>query len=435
MNVLERKVLAEGFIDCLCRRRRHGGKCDGYNMDVKREWLCLLVKRVLTKTRLSAEEQERLARTDVGSILDMADKHKVLQLLYDLLTELPVLPAGERNRLQFVAESTVRQSYRLLFLTAYLTEKMERAGIPVLVLKGCGAAAWYPVPEYRKSGDIDLCFRDKESALAALSLLQEEGWYRKQEEHAHHHICCCNSGGIDVELHVSLAETFDNRALNEKLAELLPVIMRERVYRDVMGITLPVPADAHQALQLLLHMLHHFLRAGFGLKLLCDWVVFWNQAEEETAVRFRSLAGDCGLEGFARAVTLVCEKYLGLEENRVYPAPEEAENGLKEYFSLDYGEKLMQEILEAGEFGAAGDRMVALRRKSLAGYCREFHHQMRITYAKESKKVFLWPVLWIKTLMGFVKNNKRFHRASLRGILKKAGERAELVEEMRLFER
>lgn len=418
-----------------CRRVRHDGKCDGYYMDVKEEWLCLLVKRALTTTELSAKEQEQLALTDIGSILNMADTHKVLQLLYDLLMEPSVLPEGEKNRLQFVAESTVRQSYRLLFLTGHLTNKLEQAGIPVLVLKGSGAAVWYPVPEYRKSGDIDLCFQDKDSALAALSLLQEEGWYRKQKEHAHHHICCCNSGGIDVELHIRLAEVFDNRELNEKLEELLPVFMGERIYRDVMGITLPVLADACQAFQLLLHMLHHFLRSGFGLKLLCDWVVFWNQMDGETALRFRSLASDCGLEGFARAVTLVCEKYLGLEENKVYPSKEEGGADTKEYFPRDYGEKLMLEILEAGEFGAAGDRMVALRKKSLAGYCREFHHQMRINYAKESKKVFMWPVLWTKTLIGFIRNNKRFHRASLRGILKKAGERAELVEKMRLFER
>ncbi|MCM1568694.1 MAG: nucleotidyltransferase family protein [Roseburia sp.] len=409
-------------------------------LDGNTKWLCLLVKRALTASGLSEKEQELLTGADINGIWELAERHRVLALVYDVLEGQACLGEKERDRLQRVAASTVRQSYRLLFLSRQLIDILERADIPVLVLKGSGVAAWYPVPEYRKSGDIDLCFRDRESALEALSLLQKEGWHRKEEEHASHHICCSNEKGIDVELHIRLAEAFDSGELNRKLEELTPVFLEERCRREVMGVALPVPRDAHQALSLLLHMLHHFLRAGFGLRLLCDWVVFWNGVrEKETAAEFRQLARDCGLEGFAEAVTLVCERYLGLKRNKVYPAGKGREgSSLKERFSEGYGERLLTEIMEAGEFGGSAgdrDRMVALREKSLAGYFREFHHQMRINYPGESAKPYKWPTLWMKTLFVFLKNNRRLNRASLRGILRKAGERAELVEEMRLFER
>lgn len=36
---------------------------------------------------------------------------------------------------------------------------------------------------------------------------------------------------------------------------------------EIMGYPIPVVSDAYYAYHLLLHMLQHFLRAGFGLKL------------------------------------------------------------------------------------------------------------------------------------------------------------------------
>ena len=60
-------------------------------------------------------------------------------------------------------------------------------------------------------------------------------------------------------------------------------------------------------------MLQHFLRAGFGLKLLCDWVVFWEKGYGSgVEEHFCSMAEECRVMGFARLVTAVCVKYLGL---------------------------------------------------------------------------------------------------------------------------
>lgn len=63
---------------------------------------------------------------------------------------------AERKWVESIARTTVRQSYHLLFLTRDLVKLLEEAGIPALVLKGCGVAELYPVPELRKSGDIDV---------------------------------------------------------------------------------------------------------------------------------------------------------------------------------------------------------------------------------------------------------------------------------------
>jgi len=54
------------------------------------------------------------------------------------------------------------------------------------------------------------------------------------------------------------------------------------------------------------HKPYHFLRAGFGLKLLCDWVVFWEKGYGSgVEEHFCSMAEECRVMGFARLVTAV----------------------------------------------------------------------------------------------------------------------------------
>ncbi len=70
----------------------------------------------------------------------------------------------------------------------------------------------------------------------------------------------------------------------------------------------------------MLHMLQHFLRAGFGLKLLCDWVVFWEKGYGSgVEEHFCSMAEECRVMGFARLVTAVC-KISGTFRGKSAPA-------------------------------------------------------------------------------------------------------------------
>ena len=55
---------------------------------------------------------------------------------------------------------------------------------------------------------------------------------------------------------------------------------------------------------------------------------------------------------------------------------------------------------------------------------------MHLNFPNEGKNALLWPILWVKTLTIFLKNNKRLHRPSVRALMKKAKERGELVDEL-----
>ena len=386
--------------------------------------LCKLLREALTGAASSDSDRKLPAGADKKELLRMAEKHRVLPLLYDVLHDCGALDEQEWRQVETYSRQTVLQSYHLLFLTRELTELLEQGGIWPVVLKGCGLAAWYPVPELRRAGDVDLLVREQDLDHA-LAVLQQAGYGISEIQHANHHVVCRSERGIDVELHVMLAEPFNDERINGRMKELSETFGETRVYRDCMGVALPVPPDACQALQMLLHMLQHFLRAGFGMRLLCDWTVFWNRQEgNQTWEEFEELAASCGILEFARVVTESCVRFLGLRENILKGRHEP---GLAEEFLCD--------VFDSEEFGRAGaERMVAIQGTGIRAYWREFHYQMKMNHPKTSKCVLLWPGLWVITLIVFLRNNRRLNRGSAGEIMRSAGQRSRLVRQLKLWE-
>lgn len=391
------------------------------------KWLFYALSRVLQDREEDSGTWKQLPAPDWNRFLELARCHAVLPLLYSM-SETDEIPGVVRQSIASESRRTVQQSYRLMFLTHYIVDKLEREGIRAAVLKGVAAAGCYPVPELRKSGDVDLLLADVEKCSEAERIMAAEGFRKNGGQHAGHHQVWRTEEGIDIELHIALAEDFDNRMINDILCRQLDV-MAGRVRREtVMGLRFPVLADGDHAYFLLLHMLHHFLRAGFGIKLLCDWVVFWNGCHSETEIRrYLDQIAETGLEGFSDMVTCLCVRYLGLSE-------ECADRICRRTFSSRECQEFMRDILDGGEFGMReGERMVVVRGRGPAGYMREFHHQMRLNFPEKSKIPAFWPALWIATAARFLRNNRKHRGISTFRVLKKAGERGKTLQSLELF--
>lgn len=388
--------------------------------------LCRLLSLALHNKAL-----ERLSPdVDYARVIAVAESHKVMALLHPVLEH-----AGLQESIWKIVdrkgEQTVRQSYRLLMLSRYVIGLLKENGIDAILLKGCGTAAWYPVPELRKSGDIDLLFKSEDETRKALQILAQQGFVTTEDQPANHHIVCESRDSVSLELHMSLAEPFDSEKTNRFLADCQKEYFAHRRVVDCMGVAFELASDGYHAFYLLLHMLQHYVRAGFGVKLLCDWVVFWESplSEEEKKI-FLRLTQESGTFGFAVMMTRVCVKYLGLREKQVEFLMQTEPKDV-----CDLTEELMAEIFEAEEFGhSSKDRMVVLRGTGLMDYAREFHHQMKLNYPKAGKIMVFYPVLWIMTLCGFLYRNRTLRKVSGRQILKKAKKRSQLTEQMRLFQ-
>lgn len=357
----------------------------------------------------------------------LSTSHAVLPLLYELL-EKDEVPQSLWRHMEQKCRQTVQQSYHLLFLTKFLSGLLEENGIPVVVLKGAAVASFYPVPELRKSGDVDLLIFRESDLEKACALLEEHKFIKKGKQYHNHHMEYVTQDGIAVELHGMLVEPFANRKMNRCLERQLEECAAHTCRLEVCGIPVPSFSEGYHAYYLLLHMLQHFLLAGFGLRYLCDWVLFWNrEVEEEEKEIFLRLVKESGLWNFAGAVSACCVRYLGLNEERVtfLEAKNVSEQDVRE---------LMREILDSGEFGGSEtDRMVGMEGTGIFAYVKEFHHQMRLNYPRAGKCALFWPILWIMTFIRFLRNNRVVRKVSSLAVLKKARQRSRLIRRLHLF--
>lgn len=413
--------------------------------------LLAALKQSLHPSEKNMQKVEKPAEIqDVRSLLALARKHAVLSLLFDVYEDDEEFPAQLRQELQHAATTVARSNYRLLFLTKYITQVLQKEGICPILLKGAATASCYPVPEMRKSGDVDILIPEEGQFRRAVELLKSEGFAECEEQTALHHIELKNAEGISVEIHRILAEPFESKRMNLYLEQLLLSYGEHIMVNDSWGVPFYQPTDAYHAFYLVIHMLQHFLRAGFGLKFLCDWTVFWDrEIDDKQKETFLRLIRESKTEGFVVVLTEACVDYLGLEREKVKfllrGTEEHGELSLetptkgkgfpvKEYELDKLAEDFMEEVFAAGEFGHdAHQRMVAMRGTGITAYVREFHHQMHLNYPHAGKVFLAWPLLWALTLARFLHNNRAVRKVRGRDILKEAGRRSRLINRMKLF--
>lgn len=389
----------------------------------------IILCRLLTSA-LTGNSENTINRINIEPVLKIAKAHNILSLLYDTLVACDILSEYQKEYLERESRKIVQQNYRLLFLTKYIQNKCEEAGMKTAVLKGSAASVYFPVPELRKSGDIDILIEDKSKLDIVEKIFFQDGITKEKEQWRNHHVRYYSPEGIELELHVMLAETLDYAKLNRYLDGKTKEFLNHTIKKEIMGVTMNVLTEGYHAFYLLVHMVQHFMGAGFGLKLLCDWVVFWNGAISDTDQDdFFRLTKESGLLSFAQIITDVCITYLGLKAQQVSFFME----GVT--FADHYQEEFMQEIFEAGEFGKSGkDRMLLMRGTNITDYMREFHHQTKITYPNASRYFVCFPFLWIKMLCGFSYRNYKKRKVSGFAILKKAGERSKMIKKLGLFQ-
>lgn len=367
---------------------------------------------------------ENIQEADITKLFLMAKRHAISSLLYDRIRKDEVL-GKKSSQMEKEVRQIVMQSYRLLFLTKYVVGIFEEAGIPVVVLKGVATASLYSVPETRKSGDVDLLVPEGIEAEKIKTIMVQAGFEMSKEQHANHHIAFVSEEGISIEVHTMLAEPFAYKKINLAMRKQITDCWQHIQRVECMKVVLPVLDKPYHAYELLLHMLQHFVYSGFGLKLLCDWVVLWNKdwTKKETEL-YRSLLKESGLQRFSDVITAVCVRFLGLSQK----------NLMVSTVGHELEEKFMREVLDAEEFGHSDpNRMVMMSGTGMGAYTREFHHQMQLNYPRAGKCFLLWPILWISTLVKFLRNNHKVRNTSADKILKEASRRSGLMKELNLF--
>lgn len=230
----------------------------------------------------------------------------ILGLSQNVLSNLPKEEAELRQQWREETVQLLTHYDRYMFWQDQVLAILRNASIPCFVLKGSAAAQYYPHPEYRTMGDIDI-FISKKDLNRAVSLFQEHH-FRQGSQNVR--VTAMWKDHICVELHTAFIRKDPDSILNQLLVKGLEHT-REIT---VSGCRIPVLPHLENGLVLIEHIHHHFMNC-LGLRHVIDWMYYVDSEldDELWYSQFQPLVRQLHLEGLAITVTKMCERYLGLQ--------------------------------------------------------------------------------------------------------------------------
>ena len=359
----------------------------------------------------------------------MAAEHKVLPLIfepaYPLVARLdPALAAGAKRqvRLQVIVQ-TIRTAE---FLELY--RALEEAGATPLVVKGIVCRQLYPRADHRPSADEDLWIPPEQyplchGVMTRLGLVTGEtdpdGVYEVPYRRA--------GSPLYIELHKHLFPP----GFRVADAELNGFFSNARhIIEQVPGGTLRTLHPTDHMTYLLFHAFKHFLHSGFGIRQICDILLFAHR--HGGAIDWEQVRLSCRAiraEKFAAALFAIGTRHLGF--GPVGP-----------WGSLYADEKpLLQDVLCAGVYGSADLsrqhsstitlEAVSTRKKAPAGILAAAFPTAKYLegrYPWLKKQPWLLPVAWTSRMADYLRETKRRPDSSLADALKIGAERVELLK-------
>ena len=202
------------------------------------------------------------------------------------------------------------------------------------ILKGQAAAAYYPQPSLRQSGDIDIWLEgSRETIMEYLRSRYEV--YKTRYIH-------CEAKVLDnvrVEVHFTpswMFSPFANRRLQRWFASHSDGQFSH--FDDRLGCN--VPTTVFNAVYMLLHIYRHVMEEGIGLRQLLDYYYVLKRLDETGRQAVVRDLKQLRLYRFAGAVMFVLRSSFLAEESILICPPD-----------TRLGKLLQESILESGNFG------------------------------------------------------------------------------------
>ena len=411
----------------------------GDGMDTLRQHFLNILKNALVGQPL--KEMPVLAMEQWEHMAQLAAHHKLTPLFYDTIRGLPQLEGTEflaclrmSSRQQIVLQT--QKSYEFLKLYGALLH----AGVTPLVVKGIVCRSLYPQPDHRPSSDEDLLiephqFRLCHEVFGRCGLHTEVTSDRLESDYEipYH----SKNGPLFVELHRSLfpPESEAYGQMNDFFTDAF--LNATQVMVDGVAVATLAPTD--HLFYLIVHALKHFLHSGFGIRQICDIVLYANTYGEQ--VDWGKLLEQCvtiRAEYFAAAIFRIGRNYLVFDAEKAgYPAcwadlPVEEEN-------------LLQDVLDGGVYGsasksrqhssnitleaAAAGKQERKTGKPLLGTLFPPVRRLKGRYPWLEKKPWLLPVAWVDRIVRYGLETRRTSGNTAEEALKIGYERIELLKQ------
>lgn len=217
---------------------------------------------------LSAEEWQKVFR--------LASMHHVLPLVVEAVCRLPELRDNAllQSSRQLVRQQVFLQTQKSAgFLT--LLQQLDLAGVHPLVVKGIICRNLYPKPDHRFSSDEDLLVRpeDLDRCRAVFAQTGLATTFSPEQQLDSYEIPYRQKDGpLYIELHRYLFPP-ESEAYGH-LNTFFENAHNRAVCVEVSGIDVCTLEYTDHLFYLICHALKHFLHSGFGIRQVCDILMF-----------------------------------------------------------------------------------------------------------------------------------------------------------------
>ena len=226
----------------------------------------------------------------------------------------------------FEVEALERKNKAMNLFIAELVERMHKADIYAILVKGQGIAQYYERPQWRSYGDVDLFLSDDDYEKAKRLLVplavkvEPEGVYNKHlgivvPDSLREQTATARAKTWVVELHGCLYS-----GLSSKIDRELDDIYRDSFERGRVrswmngSVQVPLLSAENDAFYVFTHILQHFYKGGIGLRQICDWcrLLFCYRGKLDLQV-LGSRIKRAGLMSEWRAFGAFAVEHLGME--------------------------------------------------------------------------------------------------------------------------
>lgn len=200
----------------------------------------------------------------------------------------------------------------------------------------------YPNGLHRTPGDIDIWVEGGDKRV--ISFVRS---ISPHEKACYHHIEFPSYKGVEVEVHYRpsfLLCFWHNRRLQKYYERVKEKQFSHRVKLGEQG-EVAIPTVEFNLIFQLTHIYAHLMNEGIGLRQLLDYYFVLLHADIKNVVELQRNLKHIGLWKFAGAIMYIMHEVFGMPESRLIVSPNEK-----------YGKFILNEVLEAGNFGKYDER-------------------------------------------------------------------------------
>jgi len=280
---------------------------------------------------------------EIDGLLQLAERQTVAGVVADVIMRCNEYSWEERKKVRMlvsvinqISADNDRVEIELLRMVKFLNNRQ----MSFIVMKGQTIGTLYPNPKLRESGDVDF-YMAKKDQRKIVEMLSQKTTIEKEHNSKHFNF---ESAGVSFELHTKVA-SFPEKAVQVYFDDIIEQEVTERPEKVVInGDEVPTLSPTVNAVYLFVHIFHHFMGDGIGLRQLCDWMLMlYKNKDRIDRQRLGEILDNIGYRRAFCAFGCILTEKLGLKEED-FPLPITD----KDRKWLD---KLLKDVYKGGNFG------------------------------------------------------------------------------------